>query len=394
VTALTYKLPSPEDAERVLEIERGAYNSTLDDARKWLDSPQLQEQLRGLYAGGKLVSQLQLLSLRVLTGTGAELPCGGLGSVATPPELRRRGYTAALLRHTCDELRAAGTFLCMLYPFKHSFYRRFGWATVVERRRYCGSPELFAPFRRRVGGFERVGAEAIGELDGIYRRALRGRFGPLARDAAWWERHLLWNDRHNYLWRDETGAARAYLLYRIRLEQGKQTLSCREIVALDPLARAQLFGFLADHDSQCEQVVFYAPADAPVSLLFPDPPECTLEGWTMLRLIDVAGALGAYHYPPDAEGRLSIAVTDAWLAHNQGVFALEVAGGRAQCTRLADEAEADLACEVGVLAQLYARHLRPRTAAAFGLLEAHSRPALALAERLFAGLAPYNSDAF
>jgi predicted acetyltransferase len=114
----------------------------------------------------------------------------------------------------------------------------------------------------------------------------------------------------------------------------------------------------------------------------------------MLRLLDVAAALGAYRFPSDCAGQLTLAVSDGWLADNQGVFELDVAGGVAACRRLPDGAAADLACDVRVLTQLYTRYLRPRSAAAFGLLEARDRAVLALAERLFAGLAPFSSDHF
>ncbi|NJM05008.1 GNAT family N-acetyltransferase [Candidatus Gracilibacteria bacterium] len=154
-------------------------------------------QLRGLYLGDELVAQLQLIPLQLQTGQG-EVAAAGIGSVATAPEQRRRGYTAALLRHACDELRERAIHLAVLYPFKRSFYARYGWATLFERRSYRGSPALFARFQHGTGSFQRVGDEAIGELDSVYRRALHGRFGRscamscvAARGAAYLARRAL-----------------------------------------------------------------------------------------------------------------------------------------------------------------------------------------------------------
>src|SRR6266511_3879857 len=124
----------------------------------------------------------------------------------------------------------------------------------------------------------------------------------------------------------------------------------------------------------------------------PEPLACEVRPHFMLRLVDVAAALEAYRPPADCAGRLTIAVADDWLAHNQGVFELEIAGGAARCRALPGGADADLACDVRALAQLYSRYVRPRTAAAFGMLSVRSRPALALADRFFAGLAPFCSD--
>jgi hypothetical protein len=63
-------------------------------------------------------------------------------------------------------------------------------------------------------------------------------------------------------------------------------------------------------------------------------------------------------------------------------------------SRLAAGTEAGLRLDVRALTQIYSRLLRPRTAAAFGLLAAPDRAALELAERAFAGLAPFSTDMF
>lgn len=395
MTQIVYRSLPAADLERFIQVETHAFNANPDRVRL---TPELLDQLRGLYVAGELVAQLQLLPLRVMTGAG-DLPCGGLSSVATPPEQRRRGYTATLLRHTCAELSDSGVMLAMLHPFKRAFYQRYGWATFMERRVYHGAPEQFAHFRRAEGGFVPVGPEAIPELQQIYAGSLRGRFGPVLRDDAWWRRNVLrsWSGETHvaFVWRDAGGAGRAYLIYHLSPWAGSaRTLTCREMVALDPTARAQLFNFLADHDSQCSEVVFRAPADAPVNLLMREPLRCEVEPHFMLRLIDAGAALAAFPYPADVAGRLSISIADDWLTTNQGVFALEVGGGQARCTRLPAGSPADLACDVRVLTQIYARYVRPRTAAAFGLLTVHDRAALALADRLFAGLAPFSSDFF
>jgi predicted acetyltransferase len=293
----------------------------------------------------------------------------------------------------CDELRADGALFAMLGAFKESFYARYGWATFYETRAFSAPPAVLGHFRRRQAGrWSPVGAEAIPELDAIYRGALRARFGPLARDAEWWRERVL--DTYSYLWRDDAGAPRAYALFHFEKQADEYDLHTREVVALDPQARAQIFALLASFEDQAKTVHFSAPSDAPVQLLMPERLECRMEPGYMLRVLDADRALAALSYPGDAQGRLTLRVADDWMPHNQGVFELEVAAGRAECRRLPDDAPADVDVDVRQLSQLISRHLRPRTAAAFGLIESRSRPALALLDRMLAGPAPFCSDWF
>jgi predicted acetyltransferase len=396
MTALVYQPILESDHEQFARIEAEGFAINLPEVRARLANDHVAER-RGLYRDKRIMTQLELYSLEVMAGTH-QLPFGGIGGVATPPEARRRGYVDRLLRAVCDELRTREIWLSILFPFKASFYQQFGWATFEEHKVYSGAPEIFGSFRRqRQGGFEPAGDQQIAELDAIYREALRGRFGPIVRDERWWRREVLnteKGDTYSYIWRDEDGKGRSYICYRWEKRPAGLAMICREAVAMDPVARAQLFGFMADHDAQCREVVFRAAADAPVQALMPDRLGCEVKPYFMLRLLDVARALSAYRAPAGCDGRLTIAIADNWMAHNQGAYELEIEGGTIACRRLPGSSEAGLSCDVRVLTQMYTRYLRPRSAAAFGLLDVRDRAALALLERLFAGLAPFCSDHF
>jgi predicted acetyltransferase len=392
-TSMEYHTLGEADLERWRALE--AYAFSTNPSREGLSAEKLA-RLRGLFVDGEQVAQLELIPLELETGRG-RIAAGGIGSVASAPESRRRGHVAALMRHSCDELRERGAPLAVLYPFKRSFYGRYGWATFMERRFYAGPPERFASFRPAAGGFRAAGPGQTADFDVVYRGALPGRFGPTVRDAAWWREILTgWDGTPHsaYIWYDEGGHPRSYLIYRIKDTPHGRRLEAHDIVARDPTARAQLFAFFAGHQDQVAQVRFVAPADAPVNLLMPDALECAVEPHFMLRLVDVAAALEGYGFPKELTGRLRIGVGDDWIAEHNAVFELELAGGRAEVRRQPADSPADISCDVRVLTQIYSRYLRPRTAAAFGMLAAAGREGLALAERAFAGPAPYNTDFF
>src|SRR5580692_3638195 len=47
--------------------------------------------------------------------------------VATLPLARRRGYASALVTRLLDQMRDEGHVVSTLYPFRPSFYERFGY---------------------------------------------------------------------------------------------------------------------------------------------------------------------------------------------------------------------------------------------------------------------------
>lgn len=394
--SLEYRPIAVADHARFIAQCCEAFGGSPADTRDWM-SQRPDMQLRGLFQAGELVSHTALHLFQISDGRGA-LGAGGFDSVITPPQHRRRGYTAELMRRCVAELLDRGIFLSTLGSFKMSFYRKLGWATFNERRKVIAPIAALTPFRREVSGAFSPATEAdIPALQEIFLGGLRGRFGPIIRTPSWWRTELLRlerGDRYSFIWRGDDGRARAYVIYRWGQVEGQNVMLCREAITLDPQARAQLFAFMADHDSQTDTVHFFAPMEAPISALLHEAPEYRIDQDLMLRLLDVAQALAAFHYPPDAAGRLTLEVADAWLPHNQGVFALEVQGGVGQVTRLADDTPGEIVVDIAVLAQIYSRFLRPRAAATFGLIEVRERAALRLLEALFEGLAPFNSDEF
>ncbi|HMO58436.1 MAG TPA: GNAT family N-acetyltransferase, partial [Roseiflexaceae bacterium] len=231
-----YQPITEADLDSYVRIEQQAYGSSPDEIRTWFRE-KLRDLPRGLFRDGQLVTQLVLYPVEVQTGYNS-VPCGAIGSVATPPEDRRRGYTGRILRAMCDELRADRRYMCFLYPFKESFYGQYGWVTSSEVRAYRGEPARFASFRQDQGRFVACDADSFAEFDAVYRRALRGRFGPLVRSEHWWRDTVL-SSTYRYLWRDDAGVARAYICYNRREEKDDRVMACREVVACDPVARGQ-----------------------------------------------------------------------------------------------------------------------------------------------------------
>jgi predicted acetyltransferase len=352
-------------------------------------------ELRRLEIDGRAVAQLQIMPFELESGRSI-LQVGAIGGLGVAAEARNRGHADTLLRAACAEMVERGMALTLLHAFSFPFYFRKGWAISGERRIVSAAPQQLRGVGTPGGAFYPAGPDDIAELDRIYRAALRGRYGPLRRDEWWWRNDVLrrWdgNPYHARIWRDDAGNSRAYLIYRFDYGGEKPKMVCRDIVALDAVARAQLFLFMADHFAQVEVVEFPTPIDAPLNAFLPDPPAAAVKPAFLQRVLSVEALFAQYAVPADVQGTLTIAVSDDWWPAVAGSYRVEFAAGRCHAQR--SDAAADLHCTSGVLSQLLSRFVRPRSAQAFGMLTVTNRAALALLESATAGLPPFCSDYF
>ena len=69
---------------------------------------------------------------RVLQFADRKARVGGIGSVATHPDSRGRGYSTALMNHALEVMRGVGMQAGMLFTSIHPFYERLGWQTIRQ----------------------------------------------------------------------------------------------------------------------------------------------------------------------------------------------------------------------------------------------------------------------
>lgn len=133
--------------------------------------------------GGELVSCVQIFPRRVRIG-GRVLPMGGIGSVFTRPDHRRRGVAGALLDRTIDAMRVRGMVLSYLLAERLRWYGRYGyrpWSRGWRTLHWPGGAGSVAGGARRydpaadAGEVERLwsvyaGGAAGAPLDGIVDR--------------------------------------------------------------------------------------------------------------------------------------------------------------------------------------------------------------------------------
>jgi len=310
-------------------------------------------EARGLFDGDDLLTVCKHHWFTARVG-GVSHPLAGLSAVATPPEHRRRGLVRRLVEHALDEYRDRGAYLSALWPFKHPFYRQFGWALA---NRYAS--QTFDP--AVLGGFHAGTTGTIRPLEPdeyeSLARVLDAESGhrPLfvERTEEWWRKRTFegWETDPNVYGLERDGELRGYLVYSFERDGDDREMRVGELAAIDREARHELFRFISDHDSQVASVQLYGPPDDLLLDAVDDPAdvEVAIKPGPMVRLVDVPAAIEAR--PLQGTGTVTIEVTDSVAGWNDGRFRIDVADGEASC--VAVDEDPDATCSVGALSQLY-----------------------------------------
>lgn len=317
------------------------------------DRPELGER-RGLFDGDDLLSVCRhyFFTARV-RGEWSDL--AGLSAVATPPEHRRRGYVRRMLAESLREYRDRDVHFSALWPFQHSFYRKFGWATSNRRARCeCPPDALSFAAAADAGRFRRLTADDHDVVEPVHRVHREGVELTIDRTEDWWCHRVFEGretDPYAYAW-ERDGEVRGYLVYGVD-DGDEPTLEVHERAFLDAEADEHLLAFLHDHDSQVDRVRIPELAAAPLLDRVEEPQaiECTVEPGPMFRLVDVPTALDALSSPTERTGSVVFEVSDPLADWNDGQFVLSASSDGVTCD--ATDADPDVTVDVGTLSQLY-----------------------------------------
>jgi hypothetical protein len=327
------RISSEERLTHAFPLQAYAFEASpapLEEAEKYRDYLPFQEDNLTLVAeeGGTSLAAVSAVPMRQNV-RGVLHPMAGVAGVAVHPLARRRGHVRTLLTRLLGDMRDGGHPVSVLYPFRASFYERFGYVGLPKRRHVTFAPADLGhlvradlpgelTWERSGAGYDayraftlRLAAERHGFAVFPDYRAERLR----ADDARW-----LVTARVD----GEVAGAAAYRLGGYGAE-----LVVDDLLTTTPLSRALLLQFVARHVDQVDRVVAGIAADELPELWATDLGTVT-ESRTrvpnanapMARLLAVPPLAGAQAGP----GRVVVEVVDdPFIA---GTYLLDGRGGK------------------------------------------------------------------
>ncbi|MEV4344592.1 GNAT family N-acetyltransferase [Actinoplanes sp. NPDC049596] len=266
----------------------------------------------------------------------------GIASVASHPSARRRGLVRELLTRLLRQSRQEGFAVSALYPFRPSFYARFGFVGIPRHRTATFAPE---------GLTHLVRAELPGEVERLPMWD-----GHEAYEAL---RHHLVGERHGFAAYDAVRSAEFRTdkqwvavaraggevvgAVKYRIDRYGGDLVGSDLLTTGPLGRALLLQFFSRHVDQVARVTVRLGPDEVPELWGTDFAVTTeakvthpRQGGAMVRVLDMEALTGT----TVGDGDVTIEIPDD--EHVAGVWRLTGEGGRLTVAKGTSEPSATL----------------------------------------------------
>ncbi len=344
-----------DDYERVIQLDTYCFpwlNDFKDKVRDFIDRYVPDEAILGYYDESNVLSAMLFILPFEIYIYGSIFSMGGIASVSSMPETRHGGKVAELLKSSLRIMKERGQAVSMLGPFSYEFYRKYGWELGFDRLNYTIPAENLDGFKK-IGNIKPFEEKDLDILNDIYTEYAKRHNCCTVRNKILWTDFVLQDPygrnhpRYAYIWFNDQGEPRGYIVYSIR----DNRLNITEMIYLDQEAKDGLLWFLFVHQSQIKEVYWSTAPDERLHLDFPNPRiKMELSPWMMFRVVDVKGALINRRYSGDIDTYFSISIYDPNAEWNNKSFSITIKDENIEVEEI-DSGE--LSCNIQTFSQIF-----------------------------------------
>lgn len=353
-----------DDYERVIQLDTYCFpwlNDFKDKVRDFIDRYVPEDAILGYYDESNVLSAMLFILPFEIYIYGSIFSMGGIASVSSMPETRHGGKVAELLKTSLRVMKERGQTVSMLGPFSYEFYRKYGWELGFDRINYTIPAENLDGFKK-IGNIKPFEEKYLDILNDIYTEYAKRHNCCAVRNKMLWTDFVLKDPygrnhpRYTYIWFNNQGEPRGYIVYSIR----DNRMNITEMIYLDQEAKEGLLWFLFVHQSQIKEVYWSTAPDERLHLDFPNPRiKMELSPWMMFRVIDVKGALINRRYCENIDVHFSISIYDPNAEWNNKGFAVTIKDGNIEVKEV-DSGE--LSCTIQTFSQIFTGYVTPKEA--------------------------------
>src|SRR5699024_1248886 len=357
-----------QDYDAVFELSQFAFQYKL--SKKEMEEKQAEAKrhtIWGYMDEEKIAAKLHLIPLTCFIN-GKQFEMGGISSVATWPEYRRKGMVKQLLSHVLHMMKQSGQSISFLHPFAFSFYRKFGWEHVFNLKHYS------IPTEKMKGnwsgkGYVRRRSLDIHTLNSIYIDYAKQFSGTLIRDEKWWDQRVFKTMEQLAIAYNENNEAEGYIHYRVK----DNVLEVNELVYRNVNGWKLLLEFIANHDSMADTIKMNVPENDMLPELMNEPTfKQQIKPYFMARVVDVLSFLKKYPFNVvSSQESITIFVEDEFFPENEGVYELCHDGNDVAVTQVKSKGNDQRAirCSIQQFTKMFIGYKRTIDLLELGLIE-------------------------
>lgn len=289
----------------------------------------------GAFADGQLVAKMVDREFDSCFG-GATLPTAGIAGVAVAAEFRGQGVLTPLFAATLRAAKERGAVISTLFPTAPKIYRRFGYEVTAEYLTVQVPTPLLAAVAPAPGVATRRATAA--DFDGIrtiYDTWAIEQNGPLTRRGVSFTAgaaEFLASFTGVTVAEDASGICGFVSWNRGEGYGDQASMAVTDLLARTPEGYRALLRTIGSFASVTAHTTLDTSGSDLVRLFLPSRAWVVAASESyMLKILDVVRALEGRHYPARLAAELPFAVTEDFLAENNGGYLLRVAGGQASC---------------------------------------------------------------
>ena len=297
---------------------------------------------------------------------GTAVKAGGIGAVSTLPEYRNSGAIRAIFKDLLPEAHANGEVISALYPFKHEFYRKFGYETVIGWSQYSLTPDLLCRYRFDGEVVKWKQGSPVDDFLAVYNAFASQHNLAHARTEEQMLEHMKvekeYIDRRFSYVLKENGEPIAYVIFKDIKNDPAAILQVEECAWTCRDGFRAVLGFLARFEADYGTIEMRLPAGIDLLRVIVTPNAYAVKETVfpnfMVRVINAKKLLETIKKPGDCD--FTIKITDEMISENNRIYRvlpdrIETVGERfaADNVSAADAApKADLEVNVRALGQL------------------------------------------
>jgi predicted acetyltransferase len=313
----------------------------------------------GYYEDGKLASTYVIVDYNMFV-RGTLMKMGGIAAVASRPEQRKKGHVTALLTESLKVMRENKQYISVLYPFKFSFYRRYGYIHCADYRWVISTPQnILLPKNFQPLEVKELTHDESYDIVHPIREKIGQKYNFVVfDDATSWKYHNLGKKSKIYGIIDN-GEYVGYFIFKREKTKGRWDirLSFRDVIVDSMHARLTVLDFIKKHVDQCKDFRMNFIGDEQATDYFDnlwdgDDYHNHESGGPMFRIIDIEKAIESLKFDNQLNVSFTINVEDEYAPWNNGVMKIDIDKGKAKVSRV-NKQEADLQTEIRAFTQLF-----------------------------------------